>query len=380
MNKYIYLDNAAATPIDPEIFDEGVFLKNWANPSSKYTIGQESKNLLEKTRIKAAQILSCDPGELYFAPSATIANNIAISGYMKGFPGCNVILSDLEHPSVLSQSNNLDFNSIVVPSKKNGIADIDEMIAKIDDDTRLISLMYVNNIFGTIQPLKELVSKVRNINQERAKKSIPRIIIHTDAVQSYNYLKIDITDLGVDMMTLSSSKIYAPRGSSILFINNGIDIKKLFYGGGQEKGLVSGTQNTQMNYFMVEALEKSNLTRSPETDRITVLQNMIVDFVENDPRVTIISRESKRICNIIPVGIKGLDQDTILTALYLKNIFVGSTSSCSSGANLLPDYLVTAGLGVEFDSIIRISLGRFNTRDDVLQLINTLKKTLDELL
>ncbi|NJK70792.1 MAG: aminotransferase class V-fold PLP-dependent enzyme [Thermales bacterium] len=251
----IYLDNAAATKVDDFVLEKYLqyIQEFWANPSSYHSTARLVRAELEKARIEISQIIGSLSQEVFFVPSSTIANNIVLNSFE------NIIGFDFEHPSIEKQLINR--NQKILQIDSSCVINLDKIIEVIDDKTELITLMYVNNIVGTIQPIAELCKRLKTINTLRIKNHLPAIRVHSDCSQAFKYLDCKVKELGCDMMTLSSSKINAPKGVSVLYVSKDVHLNPIFSGGSQEKGLISGTENVPAILAMMEAMKKLDFDR-----------------------------------------------------------------------------------------------------------------------
>lgn len=254
IKKKVYLDYAATTPIDPGVLKAMFpYLKEeYGNPSSIYSLGERAEMAIEKARKNVADFLKCQPDEITFTGSATEANNLAIKGLIKTVRNSqptltpHIITTMIEHHAVLEPFKALEKEGIettYLPVNKNGVINISDLARAIKDNTVLVSIMYANNETGSIQPIAQTGKLIKHINNLKEKSGNLKTYFHTDAVQAINYLDCDINRLGVDFLTLSAHKIYGPKGVGALYIRKGAQISPEIYGGGQESGLRSGTEN-----------------------------------------------------------------------------------------------------------------------------------------
>jgi cysteine desulfurase len=254
MQKEIYLDYAATTPLDTKVKASMLpYLGSaFGNPSALYKKGREAKQAVESSRKSIAGLIGSRPEEIIFTAGGTESNNLAIFGILraalgqskKKFP--HIITTSIEHASVLEPIKSLQgegFLASLVKVDSEGIVSPENIKKQIRPETVLVSVMYANNEIGSIQPIAEIGKLIRQENQKRAAKKLPVIYFHTDACQAAGLLDINVQKLGVDLMTINGSKIYGPKQSGFLFVRNGLNIKPLMYGGGQEKALRSGTEN-----------------------------------------------------------------------------------------------------------------------------------------
>lgn len=362
-----YFDYAASTPIDPEIKQYYIDLieQTWANPNSIHSFGRQSRAILENSRQLISTTLLCKPSEIYFTNSATEANNVVIQSFLKQG---RVIISGFEHDSVLEISKGNPNIDITSPSS-DGLVKVDAILELVQDDTVLISVMWVNNELGTIQDIQLLSQKLKELNQERAAKGLPRILLHTDGVQAPNCIKIDLQELGADLLTLSAHKIYAPRGATLLFVREGINLEPLIYGGVQESGIWPGTQNALAIGAFAKALEKSQKLENIEL--IQRFQTKIIEFAgQNGIKVN--GSLDSRIPGNVHLSFKNIDQEELLTFLDLHGLAVSAGSSCASGSNKESQAVKYLDLSPEYTAHLRITFGRFTTEDEIVLLLKKL--------
>jgi len=279
MKQPIYLDYAAATPLDPAVLSvmQPYFAERFYNPSALYLAAKEVKRDIEVARSQVARLIGARPGEVIFTAGGSESNNMAINGIMARFPGKRVVVSAVEHDSVREPSR--VFDSVEASVNELGSVDIAKLESAINDDTVLVSVMYANNEIGTIQPIKEIASLVAKIRQQRLEQGnkLP-LYLHSDACQASNYLDLHVSRLGVDLMSLNGGKIYGPKQSGILYVRAGIELEAMIRGGGQEMGLRSGTENVAGIIGFAEALEAAQAKRTDETKRLQELQRQFIEL------------------------------------------------------------------------------------------------------
>jgi cysteine desulfurase len=251
----IYLDYAAATPLDDGVLRvmQPYFAAAFHNPSSLYSPAREAKKALQSARTQAASILGAKSAEIIFTAGATEANNLAIQGVMRKHPGKKLLVSAIEHDSVMSPAKLWGCQKIRVDGQ--GILDIADLHSKIDDQTVLVSVMYANNEVGTVQPLRKISQLIEGMRRDRKKagNNLP-LLLHADAAQAGNYLDLHVHRLGADLMTINAGKIYGPKQAGALYVKAGTVLEPLVLGGGQERGLRSGTENVSGAVGLAEAL------------------------------------------------------------------------------------------------------------------------------
>lgn len=359
----IYLDNNATTPIDPAVAEKmSDFIKeNFGNPSSLYPIGRQVKEMITEARETVAKALGAGRTEIVFTGSGTEADNFAIRGVLDALPDKNeFITSVIEHPAVIQTANYLEkkgIKVIYVPVDKYGTVDLQFLKDAITPQTAIISIMHANNEIGTIQPIEE----ISRIAKEKG------ILIHTDAVQSFSKIDVNVDKLGVDLLSISGHKIYGPKGVGALYIRKGTHIMPLIYGGHQEREMRAGTENTAGIIGLGEAVRVIKERGDKDKKRIEKLAEKLKKGIEdNIPKVKFSGHEKERIKGTLNFAFYGLEAEAILLALATKGIYVSTGSACSEGAEDVSHVLDAIGLKPEVSrSCIRFSLGRFNSEEDI---------------
>ncbi|MFZ2055437.1 MAG: IscS subfamily cysteine desulfurase [Candidatus Aminicenantales bacterium] len=373
----IYLDNNATTPVDPAVAEKmGVFLKeHFGNPSSLYPIGRTVKEIVTQARESIAKAIGAQRSEIFFTGSGTEADNWAIRGVLDACPDKReLITSVIEHPAVLSLANDLEkrrYKVTYVPVDSDGIVDLDFLRESVTPQTALISIMQANNEIGTIQAIEAIVGLARE-------KGVP---VHTDAVQSFGKIDLDVTKLGVDLLTISAHKIYGPKGVGALYIRKGTDIRPFIYGGHQERGLRAGTENTVGIMGFGEAARILRERGKKDRERIEKLTDSLKQGIEDRiPKIKFNGHPEKRVKNTLNIAFPGLEAEAILLALVTKGICVSTGSACSSESEDVSHVLLSIGLKPEIArSCLRISLGRFNTEEDVQGTLEDLPEIIAKL-
>lgn len=373
----IYLDNNATTPLDPAVSEKmSQFLKeHFGNPSSLYPIGRKVKEVITKVREVIAKALGANRTEIIFTGSGTEADNFAIRGVLDAFPDkSEIITSTIEHPAVIQTADYLEKKGIkvtYVPVDECGTIDLDFLKDAITPQTALISIMHANNEVGTIQPI-ETISKIAR------EKGIP---VHTDAVQSFGKIDVNVDKLGVDLLSISAHKIYGPKGVGALYIRKGTDIWPFIYGGHQERKMRAGTENTIGIVGFGEAVRVMEERGNKDKKRIENLSEQLKKGIEEKIlKVKFNGHEKKRIKGTLNFALLGLEAEAVLLALATKEIFVSTGSACSEGAEDVSHVLSAIGLKPEVArSCIRMSLGRFNTDKDIMIVLQELPEIVRKL-
>ena len=379
MKQPIYLDYAAATPLDPAVLSvmQPYFAERFYNPSALYLAAKEVKRDIEVARSQVARLIGARPGEVIFTAGGSESNNMAINGIMARFPGKRVVVSAVEHDSVREPSR--VFDSVEASVNELGSVDIAKLESAINDDTVLVSVMYANNEIGTIQPIKEIASLVAKIRQQRLEQGnkLP-LYLHSDACQASNYLDLHVSRLGVDLMSLNGGKIYGPKQSGILYVRAGIELEAMIRGGGQEMGLRSGTENVAGIIGFAEALEAAQAKRAVETRRLQELQRLFIEQIQQQvPGVEINGSRKKRLPNNVHVTIPGVDNERLLMQLDELGVICATGSACSASKQEASHVLNAIGLNDEAArSSLRFTMGRSTTEKDVMRAVEALRKSL----
>lgn len=391
--KRIYLDYAAATPVREEVKRamEEFSDKVYGNASGIYQEGLEAKKALEDSRKKIAKIISARPHEIIFTSGGTEANNLAIFGILSKFDfkgshevelrKMHIITSAFEHRSVLEPIHALErrgFKVTYLKISRDGFADPEDVKKALREDTILVSIMYVNNEIGTIQPIREIARIIKNFNKN--------IIFHTDGCQAAGYLDMSVEKLGVDLMTVSGAKIYGPKGVGFLYKREKVKLAPQIYGGGQEFGYRSGTEPIAQIVGLAKALEFSVVERDSEAKRLKELRDYFADgIIKNVKNAEINGDLKNRIPSNLSVSFLGHESEALIIALDEKGIAVSSGSACDlprlregkAGSKLpeLPHVIMALGKGDDAArSVIRFSLGKNTRREDIDYVLESLKE------
>ena len=369
-----YFDNAATTRVKEEVLKEMLpFLtEEYGNASSIYKLGRDSKRAMEQARKKVANLFNCEPSEIYFTSCGSESDNMALKGlaYMqkeKGTGKNHIITSKIEHPAILETCKALEkqgFDITYLNVDKEGFIDLNMLEASITDKTFLISIMFANNEIGTIEPI-EMISKI-------AKRH--KITFHTDAVQAAGNVEIDVKKLGIDMLSMSGHKIYAPKGVGAIYIKKGIEITRFLDGGHQEKNLRSGTENIAEIVGLGKACEIAKNNLEIYSKKLLTLRNYFFEKIQEEfKEIKINGSIEKRLPGNCNICLKGVNSSELLFKLDEVGICASGGSACSSGDSSI-SHVLTA-IGVESDwakGALRITFGDFNTKEEVDYLIKTL--------
>ena len=323
----IYLDYAAATPLDPEVFSamESFYRNNFANPSSMHSAGREVRKYIEIARTEIGQLLNCSTNEIIFTHNGTEANNIALQGAaLSGAKkGKHIVTTRVEHPSILNTCRYLEkkgYEITYVGVNERGLVLARDVLEAIRPDTIVVSVIYAQNEIGTIQPIQTI--------GQRLKEKFPDVVFHSDACQAAPYLELDVKKLRVDLLTISSSKIYGPKGAALLYKRDDISLTPLLFGGEQEQRLQPGTENAATIIGLAQSLKKIDRMKKSENVRLQKLQNVFIKILQKGlPDIIINGDLRKRIPNNIHFSIPGLDSDSLLMLMDQNELFVSSGSA-----------------------------------------------------
>lgn len=372
MAKPIYLDYAAATPLDDQVLAvmKPYFSQQFYNPSAGYLAASAVRKELELARSKVAHWLGSRPSEIIFTAGGTEANNLAIHGIMSQYPQATVVTSAIEHDSVLAPAQNYQHRTVKVNA--DGLIDIADLEKQIDDQTVLVSIMYANNEVGSVQPVREVAALIARKRRER-KSKLP-LYLHTDACQASNYLDLHVARLGVDLLTLNGGKIYGPKQSGALYIKAGLQLHPLVDGGGQERGLRSGTENVAACIGFAAALEAVQTIRHQEVVRLQALQAEFFQLLETlIPDVIINGSRKSRLPNNVHATIPGQDNERLLILLDEVGILAAAGSACSA-SDEEPSHVLRA-MGVDEADVrasLRFTMGQATTPAMVRQAVKAL--------
>lgn len=374
--KNIYFDHNATTKLDESVNKDMANLakKLYGNPSSVYKIARDSKEIIDESKMKISKILKCSNKEIYFTSGGSESNNWAIKGiaYANKEKGKHIITSKIEHPSVLETCKYLEkqgFDITYLDVDENGFVKFNQLKSKLRKDTILVSIMYANNVIGTIQPINKISKFLKDKD----------VYFHTDAIQYIRHNDIDLENLNVDLVSLSGHKFYGPKGVGLLYIKKGIQIDPLIHGGGQERNLRAGTENFISQYGMYKALnklEKNKIERRNFVDKIT--NYMIKKIKSLDFKIYINGSLNQRISGNIHLTIPDINQESLLFNLDLQGVYVSAGSACSSGSIERSGVLKAIGQKV-LGANLRISLGYTNTEKEIDYFIEKLKNIIERL-
>ena len=369
-----YLDNSATTRAFDEVAElvAKVMTSEYGNASSVHHMGVISANRLSEARDIISSTLKVDPQEIIFTSGGTESDNMSILGVAKAnaWRGKHIITTAIEHPAILEATTHLEnegFEVTYLPVGNDGVVDINTLKSAIRDDTILVSMMFVNNEIGAVEPIEEAGRLIKSINKD--------IVFHVDAVQAYGKVMIRPRTMNIDLLSVSSHKIHGPKGVGFLYIRKGTKITPICYGGGQQKGMRSGTENVPGIAGMALAAKRcyenfdAHIKEMYELKKYLILslQDRLTDIKINGPEC------EKGAPHIVSLSIKGLAAETVLNMLSSKGIYVSAGSACTSNNPHISDTLQAIGLDKSLlESTIRISLSMMTTREEIDYFLDTL--------
>ncbi|HCE43680.1 MAG TPA: cysteine desulfurase NifS [Lentisphaeria bacterium] len=378
--KRIYLDYNATTPVNAEVMDEILpfFSKDFGNPSSLHMHGQKARIALDTARERVARALGCSNYEIVFTSGGTESNNLAIAGYLaksavKGRTP-HVVTNATEHNAVLNVCQLLVKRGVEVtylPVDGGGIVNIDELKSSIRENTLLVSIMSANNETGVIQPLGDIV----RISHEQG------VPVHSDAIQAFGKIPLSVKDLGVDMLSISAHKIYAPKGVGALYLRRGISVEPVVCGGSQEKGMRGGTENIPGIVGLGKACEMAvkNVQGNFIKDRM-LRDKLQSSLVKNIRGARVNGDPDKRLPNTLSISFSGIEADALAVRLDMEGISVSTGAACSSGASQSSHVLKAMGVPAEFlNSAVRLSIGCENTSQEIDRASEIISRTVCEM-
>lgn len=383
--KFIYLDHAATTPLDPRVKKamEPYLEEQYGNPSTLYNLGREAKIAIDDAREKVADIFNCRYGEIAFTGGGTASDNLAIFGVARKHrdKGKHLIISQIEHHAVLRAAEALEkegFEITYLPVDEYGMVNPEEVKKAIRPDTILVSIMYANNEIGTIEPIAEIGKQILKYRREN---SAPFPYFHSDACQAAGALDLDVKKPHVDLMTINGSKIYGPKGVGVLYMRKGVVLSPLIYGGGQEFGLRSGTENVAGIVGLARALELAQANKEKENKRLSELRDYLWQGIkERVNKVKLNGDPEKRLPNNLNITILDIEGEALLLNMDEQGVAISTGSACTS-TTLDPSHVITAlGLPYEYaHGSIRFSLGGSNTKKDIDYVLEILPPIVERL-
>ena len=371
----IYFDHAATTPVDAEVVNAMTeyFDKKFGNASSLHSFGMEAREALEKSREKVAKLINADSDEIIFTGSGTESDNLAIKGIAYRVGEGHIITSSIEHPAVMETCRYLEkkgFDVTYIPVDEYGSVMPDKVEAAIRKDTILISIMHANNEIGTIEPVEEIGKIARRHG----------ILFHTDAVQSVGKIPVDVKKMNVDMLSISSHKIYGPKGVGALYVRRGVRLEPILHGGGHERGLRSSTENVAGIVGLAKACEIAMNRMEKDAAHLKKLRDKIIREVLNIEESYLTGHPSNRLPHHASFYFRGIEGESLILLLNQKGIAASTGSACSSKKLQASHVLLATGIKPEdAHGSLRVTLGRENTEEEVDYFLEVLPRIVEKL-
>lgn len=376
--KRVYLDNAATTIVRQEVLEEmmPVFRENFGNASSIYREGQRAKATLEDARVRVAKVLNADSSEIYFTSCGSESDNWAIKGvaYRYKNKGMHIITSAIEHHAVLHTCAFLEkqgYSVTYLPVDEYGLVTAEQVAEAIRPDTILVSIMMANNEIGTVEP----IAKIAAVCRER------KVLFHTDAVQAAGAIKLDVKDLGVDMLSLSGHKLYGPKGVGVLYLRKGVAITNFMDGGAQERGRRAGTENLAGIIGFTKAFELASEELDDYTEKLISIRNKLIkEVLEKIPHTRLNGHPDLRLAGNANFSFEFIEGESLLLLLDHMGFACSSGSACTSGSLDPSHVLLAIGLPHEIaHGSLRVSIGKYNTEEEVLSIVPALETIVSRL-
>ena len=371
------MDYAATTPLDPRVFEamKPYFITVYGNASSIHSFGAEARQAIEASRKTVAELMNAEPNELIFTGSATEANNMTLKGFAfrKREEKTHIAISSIEHDSVLNPAKWLEKRSVKItylPVDQYGLIKQEELEKTLKKGISLVSVIHGNNEIGTVQQIKQIGKLCHDYGA----------YFHTDAAQSFGKIPIDVKDMNIDFMTVNAHKLYGPKGVGALYIKKGIKMDPLLHGGGHEFGLRSSTENVAGIAGFAKAVELRKQEMEPEAQRLTQMRDRLIKGVLEIDETYLNGHPTQRLPNNANFRFNYIEGESLILLLSDEGIAASSGSACSSGAGTPSHVLLAIGLKPqEIHGSLRISLGKYDTEEDIDYILEVLPKTVKKL-
>lgn len=378
MEKKIYLDNAATTKTRPEVVEAMLpyFTEFYGNPSSVYEFATQNKKAVDDARATVAKVIGADTAEIYFTASGSESDNWAIKAAVDAYEGKgnHIITSKIEHHAILHTCEYLEKHGVevtYVDVDENGILKLDQLEKAIRPTTILITVMFANNEIGTIQPIREIGDIAKKHN----------VLFHTDAVQAYGQIPIDVKALNIDMLSASAHKLNGPKGIGFLYIKKGVKIRSYIHGGGQERQRRAGTENVPGIVGFGKAAELALVTMQERAEKETNLKNLLIKRITQEvPFVRVNGDKTRRLPNNVNISFQFIEGESLLIMLDMKNICASSGSACTSGSLDPSHVLLAIGLPHEIaHGSLRLTVSDENTEEEINYTVDRIKEIVEKL-
>ncbi|OWZ82820.1 cysteine desulfurase NifS [Natranaerobius trueperi] len=377
MNKRIYLDHGATTPIRSEVFEEMTpYLQgNFGNPSSIHSFGRDARKAVEDAREQVGQAIGAYSDEILFTSGGTEADNLAIQGVAEKLKdkGKHIITSQIEHHAVLDTCEAMEkkgYEVTYLPVDNNGLLDPNNLKEAIRKDTILITIMHANNEVGTIQPIAELAKIAKEHD----------IVFHSDAVQTVGSIPVNVDELAVDLLSLSAHKMYGPKGIGALYIRKGTKLDKIFHGGAQERKIRPGTENVAGIVGLGKAISLAVSELELKSKKITALRDRLIKELTSIEDTQLNGHPEKRLPGNVNVSFEYIEGESLLLNLDMKGIAASSGSACTSGS-LDPSHVLMA-MGLSHQTAhgsLRLTLGKDNTEEEIEYVLEAIPEVINRL-
>jgi cysteine desulfurase len=377
MTRQIYLDHAATTYTDPRVVEAMLpyFSETWGNPSSVYSIARAARRAIDRARDTLAEVLACKPNEVIFTSCGSESDNLAVKGvaFARQAEGRHLVTSKVEHHAVLHTCEWLErhfgFEVTYLEVDRHGLVDLDQLERSLRPDTTLVSIMYANNEIGTIQPLAEIARLLEGRG----------VTFHTDAVQAGGSLDMDVDKLGVDLLSLSGHKLYAPKGVGLLYVRRGTPLLPQMQGGGQERGQRSGTENVPYMVGFARAAELAYGELASRNERFGRLRDRLVEGITRlVPGTQLTGHPIQRLANSASFVFDGADGESILLNLDQEGIFASSGSACTAGSLEVSHVLKALGLPLELAAgSLRLTTGLRTSDAEIDTVLEVLPRVIE---
>ncbi len=371
----IYADNSATTKVKAEVLEKMLpfFEKQYGNPSSLYGFAYASKRAVEEAREKVAHVIGAKSREIFFTSCGSESDNWALRGVASKFGSGHIITSAIEHPAIMSTCRYLEkkgFRITYLPVSELGEVSVKDLEEAICDDTILISIMTANNEIGTIQPIAE----IGKIAHEK------KILFHTDAVQAYGHIPINVDEMNIDLLSLSGHKIGAPKGVGALYVRTGIKLDSLICGGGQERGRRAGTENVPYIVGLGEAAEIAEREMEENIKKLTGMRDRLIERVLKLPYTRLTGHPEKRLPGLCSIVVEGIEGEALLLNMYNEGVCASSGSACSSGSLDPSHVLLAIGLPHHIaHGSLRLSLGDGNEVGEEIKIAEAVERVVEKL-
>lgn len=375
MKQMIYADHSATCAVKPEVLKKMMpfFESEFGNPSSLYVFAYSAKRAVEEARALVADVIGAKSREIFFTSCGSESDNWAIRGVAEKFGKGHIITSQIEHPAVINTCKYLEkkgFSVTYLPVDEKGSVSVDDLKSAIKEDTILITIMTANNEIGTIQPIAE----IGKIAREK------KILFHTDAVQAYGHIPMNVDEMNIDLLSLSGHKIGAPKGIGALYIRTGIKIDPLICGGGQERGRRAGTENVPYIAGLGEAARLAKENMEDEIKRLSQMRDRLIERVLKIPYTRLTGDPKNRLPGLCSIVIEGIEGEALLLNMWNEGICASSGSACSSGSLDPSHVLLAIGLPHHIaHGSLRLSLGDQNETGDEIKIAEAVERVAEKL-